>query len=143
MALAMEWLNDNHVSGVISGMAAGWDLALAHAAMESGLPLLAAIPFRGQEARWSAFWKERYEEALTYAAKVHIVSPVFSFSSYHERNQYMVDLLHEKGGVLLALWNGSSGGTADCLSRAEKKNVKVINLWSLYKGGPLDSLENT
>jgi hypothetical protein len=35
-------------------MARGWDLALAKAAVELGLPLFAAIPFVGQESRWPA-----------------------------------------------------------------------------------------
>jgi hypothetical protein len=37
---------------VISGMALGWDQAIAEAAVSLDIPLIAEIPFPGQPSRW-------------------------------------------------------------------------------------------
>ena len=34
--------------------------------------------------------------------------------------------------VLLALWDGTSGGTENCIKYALKKSCVIINLWDEY-----------
>lgn len=42
---------------------------------------------------------------------------------------------------LLALWDGSSGGTKNCLDYARKKGKPYINLWDRFSGNtPTKSL---
>ena len=52
-------------SEVISGMALGWDMALAQAAINLGIPFIAAVPFIGQENMWIKKTQEYYKELLS------------------------------------------------------------------------------
>jgi uncharacterized phage-like protein YoqJ len=56
-------------------MALGWDLAFARASVELGIPLIAAVPFEGQEAMWSPESQAKYRALLAEAETVHVVSP--------------------------------------------------------------------
>ena len=72
--LARAALQREQPSRVISGMALGWDTALAAAALELGLPLDAYVPFTGQESRWPEPARRRYHGILARAARVLVVS---------------------------------------------------------------------
>jgi uncharacterized phage-like protein YoqJ len=52
------------------------------------------------------------------------------------RNEWMVDNAH----IVLALWDGSSGGTGNCIKYANRKSVNkpIINLWSSWVGANLE-----
>jgi uncharacterized phage-like protein YoqJ len=105
-ALATRWLSEEHPGVVISGMAQGWDQALAHAAIDLGIPLVAAIPFKGQEAIWPLAAQRRYQAILRRAREIVAVSEGgYSARAMQARNELMVDLCDS----LVALWDGSSG----------------------------------
>ena len=77
---------------VITGMALGWDQAVAEAAMQLDIPFLAAVPFEGQESRWLEESREHYDHLLRHAIEVKVVSPGgYSAFSMHVRNEWMVD----------------------------------------------------
>lgn len=117
---------------VISGMALGWDQAVAEAAARLGLPFVAAIPFYGQDRLWTAPARARYEALLDRSDKVFAVAngepvPV----AMQLRNQWMVD----NSTHLLALWNGTPGGTHNCLRYAKGEGRKFTNVydgWQTY-----------
>lgn len=114
---------------VISGMALGWDMALARGAISRGLPFIAAIPFRGQESIWPYKAIDEYNEILDYAEEVVVVAKGgYAAWKMQLRNEYMVN----HSDCVLALWDGSSGGTANCIKYAEKINKPVINLWKSF-----------
>jgi uncharacterized phage-like protein YoqJ len=111
---------------VMSGMALGWDQAVALAAISLGLPLIAAIPFVGQEKKWPVPAQRIYQGILQKAKEVVIVSE----GGYEEwkmlaRNEYMVD----RANLMLALWSGEPGGTANCIKSAKQVGTPVINVW--------------
>lgn len=113
-------------AGVITGMALGWDQAIAQAALNLNIPFLAAVPFQGQESIWPEQSKKFYRELLSKAASVEIISEGFYSSDKMQiRNKWMVD----NSMKLLALWNGSSGGTANCVAYAKSKHKPIINCW--------------
>ena len=119
--------------GVISGMALGWDMALAEAALDLGIPLLAALPFRGQEARWPEASQARYRGLLARASRIEIVCEGgYSAWKMQARNEWMVDHCD----LLLALWDGSSGGTANCVRYARRVERPRLDLWPLYEKFP-------
>lgn len=116
----------NPPTQVISGMAIGWDQALAEAAIHHGMPLVAAIPCIGQELRWPAEAQARYHYILSRASEKHLVSNIhYQPWVMHRRNMWMVD----RANVMLALWDGSQGGTSNCLEYAKVKRVPILNLW--------------
>jgi uncharacterized phage-like protein YoqJ len=131
VVLAEKALREKLPSKVISGMALGWDQALAEAAARLSLPLIAAIPFVGQERLWPDESKKRYETLLQQATeKVVVCEGGYSPSKMQIRNRYMV----EKCDVLLALWDGSPGGTWNCVRYAEAISKPVVNLWDDWLG---------
>lgn len=126
MRLAWGALLSERPEGVISGMALGWDTAVARAAIMLGIPLIAAVPFKGQEHQWPALAQYDYRKLLARAARVEIISlGDYSARAMQRRNEWMVD----ESNRLLALWDGSSGGTANCVAYAGRKDREVINLW--------------
>lgn len=113
---------------VISGMALGLDLALAQAAKDEEIPLLAAIPFDGQEERWfNPETRSIYFDLRDYAKEVVVVSPGgYEPWKMQARNRFMVD----RCDFLLALWSGRRrGGTFNCLQYAESKHCQMANIW--------------
>lgn len=124
--LARAVLERRRPSRVISGMALGWDTALAVAATELGIPFDAYVPFEGQESRWPAPARRRYHALLARAARVVVVCPGgYSREKLQRRNERMVD----DADHLLALWSGAPGGTRDCLVYAELRGRTHENLW--------------
>lgn len=128
-ALARDWLQEHRPAKVISGMALGWDQALAQAALDLGIILEAAVPFEGFESRWPETSQKKYWLLREAASEVHIVHPFPGTIGLHRRNEWMVD----RADMMLALWDGSWGGTFNCLRYAEKKRVQVENLWSRWQ----------
>lgn len=133
---------------VISGMALGWDTALAVAALEASIPLIAAVPHRGFDGKWFPTSQKLYKEILEIAEEVVYVDElegkaalpyqvanrfmkprVYSPIKMQTRNMYMVD----KSDVVAALWDGSTGGTFNCLKYAEKVGRPVSNYWAHFK----------
>lgn len=114
---------------VIVGMAQGWDQAVAQACLDLGLPYWAYVPCRGQSDPWPPEAQARYENLLGHAEEVVLVSEVYDAACMGRRNQAMVD----DGDECLALWDGSLGGTADCIRRAQKAGKTIRNLWEEWR----------
>ncbi len=112
------------------GMALGVDTIAAMACIdlkESGfdIELIACIPFLGQESVWPAESRYQYYSLLDKCDdKVIVCKGGYASYKMQERNRYMVD----NSDLVLAVWNGSNGGTANCIRYAEEKNKEIINL---------------
>jgi len=116
-------------SKAISGMALGWDQALARAAIALDIPFIAAVPFSGQESRWPEGSRRDYQRLLNAASEVVVVS-AGGYASWkmQRRNEWMVDNCN----TLAALWDGSTGGTFNCLEYAHSRRRRVENFWSTF-----------
>lgn len=114
---------------VISGGALGWDQALAEAAYVLDIPYHMYLPFEGFNYKWPKESRRVFADICHYAAYVTYVSePGYHPAKLQIRNEIMVD----SADMMLALWDGSTGGTANCIKYAEKKGVPVHNCWHLY-----------
>ncbi len=122
------------IQTVITGMALGFDQAVAEACYKEGVPFHAYVPFLGQQNRWPLKAKQKYEKLLRRASEVVVVSSGgYGAWKLQIRNQAMVDV----GDRGIALWNGSPGGTSNCLTYAKTRGREVQNVWDLweeYKG---------
>lgn len=118
------------VDGIISGMALGFDTALALAAIELNIPLTCAIPFEGQQKMWSYEQQRVWKWIVARAQQVEFTSPP-GYEPYkmQRRNRWMVDRCTE----LLALHDGSRGGTFNCVAYANERQKPIINLWPKWK----------
>jgi len=102
---------------VITGMALGFDTIVADVCLELGVPFTAAIPFDKQEECWSLEQQDHYWDLLRKAKHREYVSTgPYHPAKYQKRNEWIVDNCE----LLLACWNGSSGGTANCVRYAER-----------------------
>lgn len=124
---ALERLN---ATVVISGMALGWDMAIAEAAILINIPLRAYLPFVGQESIWPKESQKRYNRILAKAQSIVICSKEgYAGWKMSKRNQAMVDDCE----ALLALWNGDTfGGTYNCVKYALRKKKLIDNVWETY-----------
>lgn len=107
--------------GAFSGMAVGGDQIAAEVCCELEIPWVAAVPFAGQERRWPRAVQERYRQLLGRARGIAtICDPPTNNSemraAMHARDRWMVD----RAGLLLALWDGSSGGTGTTIAYARE-----------------------
>lgn len=87
-----------------------------------------AVPCQGQESLWPRKTQERYYSILKEADKVTMCStehyrPQLMFL----RDMYMVN----KAEKLIALYEGSSGGTAHTIGLASKKGLHIIKFNSM------------
>ena len=130
--LAKTWLRNVAATTVYSVMALGWDQACAQAAIDCEIPLVAAVPFEGQERMWP-MEQRRYYESLLSRAIVKIVSPGgYAPEKMQTRNVWIVD----QSDVILALWNEAlRGGTANCIAYAKQQKKTILNLYVQFLRG--------
>lgn len=127
---AMAELQTLEPEQVITGMALGWDQALARACVRLRIPFVAAVPHDGQSLRWPKQAQARYAALLAKAERVVIVSPGgYSASKMHARSRWMVD----RCDAMLALYNGcDAGGTAACVRCAMEADRPIHNCWERW-----------
>lgn len=108
---------------VISGMALGVDQWAAYIAYRLNIPFVAAIPFERQESKWPQQSQETYHKLVKLATEQVIVSPGgYSADKMQTRNKWMVDHCDK----LIAIWDGSSGGTGNCIQYAKSVNKEIF-----------------
>jgi uncharacterized phage-like protein YoqJ len=110
----------------ITGMALGADQYFAQACIELEIPFTAAVPFQGQASRWPFESQRHYYELLGQADEVVYVSdPGYARWKLDARNHWVVNHC----ALLLAVWNGSPGGSANTVLFANtvRRDVEIIN----------------
>lgn len=128
---ARDFIRDLSPNLVITGMAQGWDIAVARACINLGTPFLAYVPFAGQECKWPAAVQDDYRDILTYADEVKIISKGgYAVQKMFIRNLAIVDDSDE----LLAMWNGDrTGGTWNTVESAMEINQTIHQAWDGWK----------
>lgn len=110
-----------------TGMALGVDQIAALAIIElkeegKNIRLHAAIPCANQEKKWPYASQMLYKAILSKADTISFVSnEEYTPWCMQKRNEFMVD----RADMILAIWDGSSGGTKNCVDYAEKKNKLI------------------
>lgn len=114
-----------------TGMALGIDQLFAIAALQLkaagyDIKLHCAIPCQGHSSKWNEASRELYDKILAKADEVVMVSDEpYQPWLMQKRNEYMVDRANE----ILAFWDGSAGGTKNCVDYANKigRPVTVVD----------------
>lgn len=123
--LSVALMVERGCTEIITGMARGWDLAVARAAFDLGVPYCAAIPFPGQPDLWPNADQVEWAWAVKRASRQIVVGHSALNIFYHKRNEWIVD----RSAELWSFWDGSPGGTRHCTLYAEKIERTVRPLW--------------
>lgn len=93
-----------------------------------------AVPFRNQYIKWNKENFQIWRKQLYQADKLTLVDRLdkYKIKDYQEdiyypakmelRNHYMVD----NSDLVIAVWDGTNGGTGNCVNYAKKMNKKII-----------------
>lgn len=122
-------LHQYEAEAVVTGMALGFDMLCAEVAREEEIPYIAAVPFKGQTARWPTEQKERWVELITDAYKTKIVcTGGFDMWKLFERNRWIV----KRSTIVLSYWNGlPKGGTYQCIEEVNRYKRPHENIYTL------------
>lgn len=123
----IDYFAGRDVDYFIVGGALGFDTLAAIAARELSLDFKLFIPFEGQESVWPAHAQERYRLIRANALDVVVCSSGgYAAWKMQKRNEAMVDA----SDGLIAWWDGSQGGTSNCVRYATKQPITVFNLYT-------------
>ncbi len=113
----------------ISGVATGFDTWAAEVVISAkknnkDIKLECAIPFPEQDSKWSHADKVRRMKILKKADLATTVCEHYYKGCFFVRNEYMVD----KAEVVVCCYDGQSGGTAQTVGYAKKKDKIIIQI---------------
>ena len=123
-------LVENNCDEAITGMALGVDTVFALAVLELkeegyDIKLHCAIPCVNYTWKWIKESVDLYDKIIAKADIYKLVSDEF-YKPWlmQRRNEYMVYLADK----VIAVWNGSTGGTYNCVKYAEKCGKEIIRI---------------
>lgn len=129
-------LYDEGYRTFITGMCIGVDLwaadeVLLLQAQKGDVRLIAAVPFAGQESRWSVADRRRYQRVLDACAEVHTLftseqARENAAACYRKRNQWMVDRADAVIAVYTPIDADRRSGTAATVHYARKKLKRIV-----------------
>lgn len=135
-------IENQDISNFISGGALGGDTIsfLVINKLKGTYPNIKnilAVPFRNQPIKWiNQEDTDRYNHIKTLADKIIYVDTLeqYKLKGYQEdiyypakmqkRNEFMVD----NCDILIAVWDGSRGGTYNCIKYCEKQGKEIIRI---------------
>lgn len=95
-----------------------------------------AVPFEEQDVKWFEQDRKRWKEQLKQADSIVIVDTLDEYlidgytegkyypAKMQKRNEYMVN----ESIAVIAVWDGTSGGTANCVKYAQKHGKIIIRV---------------
>ncbi len=127
----ISFFREHAVKRVYTGMALGVDQVAALAVLrlksyDAKIQLVCCIPCRNHSCKWPKASRELYGEILDESDEIIMVSNE-EYQPYlmQKRNMYIVDNVEH----MLAVWDGSSGGTANCIEYARKVG-RPVTIWN-------------
>lgn len=121
-----NFIKENRPKKIISGMALGVDQLWAIAGIRLKHKVTAAIPFKGQELAWPTKSQTLYRTILRndFVTREIISAGKYSARKMQVRNEWMVN----QSDLVFAVWDGSNGGTKNCVDFARSINKEVFVL---------------
>ncbi len=120
---------DAGIRHFICGMAKGCDMYFAEAVITlrdeaPGITLEAAIPCESQFRNWAECYQTRYNYLIHQCDQETLLQRQYTHDCMLLRNKYMVD----HSSLLIAVYNGTSGGTRNTINYAKKCGLEIISL---------------
>lgn len=119
----------------ISGGALGidqWALEILLEKRAQIQKIIVARPFPSQACRWPADSVRHYMNLLSQSDEIiDVCDDPYEPWKMQKRNEWMVD----HSDLVIAVWDGSKGGTANCVTYAKSKQTSIwhINIKNLVK----------
>lgn len=123
---------------LVSGMALGIDSIFVRAAKDCKeyykskgvvITIVAALPCVKQYRKWLKPSRREYRQLLAMCDTGKLVNWYYSAKGMQLRNIYMVD----QSDMVVTYWDGTDGGTANCLEYADKKGKSLFNVFDIAK----------
>ena len=129
IARELEGLYRRGFRHFISGMAMGSDLYFAEAVLElrekyPDLSVEGAVPCPTQADRWPEAQRRRWRDILDRCDLETVVQQHYDRFCMHRRDRYMV----ERAAAILAVFDGTSGGTQYTLNYAMDRGLDILLL---------------
>lgn len=89
------------------------------------IKLIVAKPFPSQDKIWPQDSRMKFQDLCSKANEIVDVSPDPYFPwKMQVRNEYMVN----KSSLVIAVWDGTKGGTANTVAFAQKKGKNIVRI---------------
>jgi hypothetical protein len=124
---------------LISGMALGIDSIFVRASKACQkyyatkgikVEIIGAIPCLRQYAYWRPTSRAEYKKLLKYCDSGKLINLKYSAKGMQLRNVWMV----EQADMTVCYWNGTDGGTKNCLASASYKGNPIVNVYNIAQG---------
>lgn len=127
LAIELEKAIQTGYIHIIIGMALGTDIWAGESllVLKKSYPQIiieAAIPCNNQTLKWKMADKTRYTNLLMQCDLKTVLQKSYSHNCMMRRNEYMV----KKSGLVIAVWNGGSGGTQQTLEYSERLGKSIV-----------------
>ena len=120
-----------------SGMALGVDTAATEIVLglkgkyPIEINLTAAVPCTNLELAWNKSDQEKYYQLLSQCDSIKFVSNLTyqeagGIKCLNARNRWVVNQIKNAHDMIIVIWDGQPGGTANCIADATKLNRRVI-----------------
>ena len=125
----VEALYNAGIRHYICGMAVGADMYFCEAVIRlrsehDEVTLEAAIPCEEQTKLWGKREQRQYNYLVHQCDYETVIQNEYTSDCMHKRNRYMVD----NSSVLVAVFDGTSGGTMQTITYAIRKGLEIIEL---------------
>jgi uncharacterized phage-like protein YoqJ len=122
--LLISIVHQEKPTATMCGMALGIDTLFALVSMELDIPLIAAVPFIGQESQWPHKSIDLYKKILAWEKTTLVVVCSGGYAGWkmQKRNMYIGDHCNK----LIGVSDGSPGGTFNCIKYAKSINRQII-----------------
>ena len=117
---------ENGYTYFISGMAIGFDIICAEMILElkkdyPQIKLICALPCKDQYKVWTSQQIKRYKQVISKCDEIRCLYDTYNDKCMLERNDYMLN----NSSIVIALYNGLSGGTGYTIKKAKEKGLKI------------------
>ena len=122
-----DHIDNKGVINFISGMALGVDMWAAKMILRAKkcnpeIRLICDIPCKNHSSKWNAQSQKEWQSIIDKADEVVYVSEE-EYKPYlmQKRNEWMCNM----SDYIIAVWDGSNGGTGNCVKYAQKINKQI------------------
>lgn len=125
-----RYIVEEEVITFITGMALGIDQWAAKIVLKlkekyPHIQLIAAVPCKNHSNKWNEESKKEWQRIIDSCNLVYYVSDE-EYTSWcmQKRNEWMVD----NSDLVIAVWDGTRGGTGNCVKYAEKVGKEIYRI---------------